>query len=119
MLRAKIDDIFERYRDFITEQIQSQFENETLRYEQIVQHLDEADIALYNQLIQYLDEHLITTFDDYLNGMINYLESALPDMTQQILGAFESTNQTLSSILQSMNSEEKQAVDDTITSFIS
>ena len=118
MLRIKIDEIFEAYREFVEEQMQAQFDNESLRYEQILQHMDEVDIELYNQLIEYLNTNMMTSFDEYLNGIINYLESALPDMTQQILSAFEATNQSLSSILQAMSSEQQSTLETAVTQTI-
>ena len=111
LLHTKIDEVLEAFENFILEQLQAKLE---------------TDDEIFNERLEGVKEYIQTELKEYVETKMQELNTqlgqvqegltqAIPEMTNQIIGQFETTNQSLSAILEAMNSEERSAVNDAIT----
>ena len=113
MLRIKIDEVTQSLKEFLIEQIELNYEIDDARYAQLSASAQEK----LEQIKEYVETEKLTLYG-YFEQLNTSLIENIPNMTQQILGAFDTTNQSIASILQAMNSEQSQAVDTAITGTI-
>ena len=117
LLHQKIDETLQAFEEFILEQLEAKMETDDeiflTRLEDIKTYVEEKLSGLYEKL-----EGLNTSITEGLN-------QSIPQITEQVMSGFESVSQSIgtvgqsvSSILEALNDEQKKAVDDAITGTI-